>query len=80
MSNNIKKGKKIKIKSNFDVVGPAMDNFGQYPIFSQPILIPNLDDARIKNKLEALDLSLGIPNKKKFINHGWLDTKGRRAR
>jgi hypothetical protein len=80
MRTDIKKCKRIKIKSNLDMVGPAMDNFGQYPIFSQPILPPNLDDARVKDKLEALDLSLGIPNKKNFINHDGLDAKGRRAR
>jgi hypothetical protein len=78
MSNDIKKVKLVKKRSNLNMVGPAMDNFGQYPIFSQTVLPPNLDDARIKNKLEALDLSLGIPNKKKFINHGRLDAKGRR--
>jgi hypothetical protein len=74
------KPKKVKIRSNLDVVGPAMDNIGQYPIFSQPVLPPALDEARIQDKLQALDLSLGIPNKKKFINHGQLDAKGRRAR
>jgi hypothetical protein len=39
-------------------------------------LPPDLDDARVKDKLEALDLSLRIPNKKKFMNHGQLDAKG----
>jgi hypothetical protein len=66
--------------SNLDMVGPAIGDIGQYPIFSQPVLTPALDEARIQDKLQALDLSLGIPNKKKFINHGWLDAKGRRAR
>jgi hypothetical protein len=80
MSNDIKKVKLVKKRSNLDVVGPAMDNIGQYPIFSQLVLPPNLDDAKIKDKLEALDLSLGIPNKKRFINHGRLDAKGQRSR
>jgi hypothetical protein len=62
------------------VVGSGLDNIVQYPIFSQPVLPADLDDARVKDKLEALDLSLEIPNKKNFINHGWLDAKGRRAR
>jgi hypothetical protein len=48
--------------------------------FSQPVLPPALDEARIQDKLNALDLSLGIPNKKKFINHGRLDEKDRKTR
>jgi hypothetical protein len=80
MNEDIKKGKKLKINSNLDVVDPGMDNLGNFPIFSQPVLHPDLEDARIQDKLNALDLSLGIPNKKKFINHGQLDAKGRRAR
>jgi hypothetical protein len=80
MSNDIKKAKKIKISSSSDMVGFVADNLGNYPIFSQPILPLNLDGAGIQDKLEALDLSLGIVNKKKFINHDQLDTKGWKAR
>jgi hypothetical protein len=68
------------LKPNLRVVCPGLDNIQQYPIFSQLVLPPDLDDARVKDKLEALDLSLGIPNRKKFMNHGRLDAKGRRAR
>jgi hypothetical protein len=80
MSNDIKKVKKVVLKPNLHVFGPGLDNMVQYPIFSQPVLPLDLDDARVKDKLEALDLSLGIPSKKNFINHGRLDAKGRRAR
>jgi hypothetical protein len=62
------------------MVGPARDNLGNFPIFSQPVLPPDLDDARIQDKLEALNLSIGITNQKKIINHGRLDAKGRKAR
>jgi hypothetical protein len=62
------------------MVGHANDNFGQFPIFGQPILPPALEEAGIQDRLKALDLSLGIAGKKKFINHGRLDAKGRKAR
>jgi hypothetical protein len=45
-----------------------MEDLGNYPIFSQPVLPPNLDDARIQDKLEALNLSISIKNQKKFVN------------
>jgi hypothetical protein len=80
MSDDIKKVKKIKISSSSSVVDPAMDNFENFPIFSQPVLPPALEEARTQDKLEALDLSLEIANKKKFINHCRLDAKGRKAR
>jgi hypothetical protein len=37
MSKEDIKPKKVKIRSNLDVVGPELDNFGNYPIFSQPV-------------------------------------------
>jgi hypothetical protein len=80
MSNDDIKPKKVVKRPKLRVVGPLLDNIQTYPIFSQPVLPPDLDDARVKDKLEALDLSLGIPNKKDFKNHGRLDAKGKRAR
>jgi hypothetical protein len=35
MSKEDIKPKKVKIRSNLDMVGHAMDDFGNYPIFSQ---------------------------------------------
>jgi hypothetical protein len=72
--------KKIKIGSSSDLVGSARDNLGNYPIFSQLVLTFDLDDARIQDKLEVLDLGIGISNQKRFRNHGWLDAKGGKAR
>jgi hypothetical protein len=80
MSEDKIKIKKVISSSSLSSIGPAMEDLGNYPIFSQPVLPPNLDDARIQDKLEALELSIGIKNQKKFVNLGRLDAKGRKAR
>jgi hypothetical protein len=49
------------------------------PIFSQLVLPPSLEDARIQDKLEVLDLSIGISNQRQFMNHVQLDAKGQKA-
>jgi hypothetical protein len=48
MVDEIKKVKKVKIRPNLRVVGPGLNNFQMYPIFSQPVLPPDLNDARVK--------------------------------
>jgi hypothetical protein len=61
-------------------VGPAKVNIGIMPIFNQLRLIPVLHDARMEDKMDALDLSIGIKGQKKFVNYGRLDAKARKAK
>jgi hypothetical protein len=60
-------------------VGPAKVDFGIMPIFNQPRLAPILRHARMEEKMDALDLSIGIKGQKKFENYGRLDAKARKA-
>jgi hypothetical protein len=42
--------------------------------------MPAYRDARIKDRMDALDLSIGIKSQNKFINYGRLDAKARKAK
>jgi hypothetical protein len=53
--------------SSSSSVGPAKTGLEFSPIFSQPRLLPAFNDSRIEQKIEALDLSIGIKSQKKFI-------------
>jgi hypothetical protein len=37
--------------SSSSSVGPSIGGFGFSPIFSQPMLSPDLDDVRVQNKM-----------------------------
>jgi hypothetical protein len=61
-------------------IGPAKGVFGFSPIFNQPRLLPAFQGARMEDKMDALDLSIGIKGQKKFVNYGHLDIKARKAK
>jgi hypothetical protein len=37
-------------------------------------------EARMEDRMDALDLSIGIKNQNKFVNYGRLDAKARKAK
>jgi hypothetical protein len=53
---------------------------GFHPIFSQPRLLLAFNNARMQQKMEALDLSIGIKSQKKFDNLGRSDVKACKAK
>jgi hypothetical protein len=56
--------------SSSSSVGPAIVNFGFVHIFSKPKLEPALRNAKVEEKMDALDLSIGIKKQNKFVNYG----------
>jgi hypothetical protein len=73
MSKDIKKDLGGSSSSSLSSVGPAMAGLGFSAIFSQPKLLSTFNEARMQQKMEVLDLSIGIKSQKKFINIGHLD-------
>jgi hypothetical protein len=74
------RNKDLNQSSSSTSVGHLPLVLGIEPIFIQPILPPSLEDAKVQNKMEALDLSKGIKNQKRFENFGQLDSKGCKAK
>jgi hypothetical protein len=66
--------------SSSSSVGPRKVDFGIVPIFSQPRLEPALRHAKVEEKMDALDLSIGIKKQNKFVNYSKLDAKARKAK
>jgi hypothetical protein len=62
--------------SSSSSVGPARLGSGINPIFNQPRLLLAFNDSRTEQKMETLDLSIGIRSQKRFVNIGRLDLKG----
>jgi hypothetical protein len=66
--------------SNSSNVGPRLGGLRSHPIYSQPRLLPAFHDARMEQKMKALNLSIGIKIQKKIVNYGCLDAKVHRAK
>jgi hypothetical protein len=61
-------------------VGPAKVNPRIHPIFNHPRLLPAFYNVPMEQKMNALDLSIGIKNQKGFVNYGHLDAKARKPK
>jgi hypothetical protein len=65
--------------SSSSSVGSGLGGLRFHPIY-QPRLLSAFHDARMEQKMEALDLSIGIKSQKKIFNYGRLDAKARKAK
>jgi hypothetical protein len=72
--------KDSNVVSSSSSVGPARANLGNSPIYNQPRLMPAFREARMEDKMDALDLIIGIKGQNKFVNYGHLDIKARKAK
>jgi hypothetical protein len=75
MSNEDNKDPNVTSSSSSSSVGPAKVNSVILPIYNQLRLPPTFRDARMEEKMDALDLNIGIRNQKSFVNYGRLDAK-----
>jgi hypothetical protein len=66
--------------SSSSSVGPAKVPTIAMPIYSQPKLPATYRNAKVEDKMDALDLSIGIKKQNRFINYGRLDAKARKAK
>jgi hypothetical protein len=66
--------------SSSSSVGPGLGGLKFHPIYCQPRLLLAFNGARMEQKMEALDLSIGIKSQKKFFNYSCLDIKACKAK
>jgi hypothetical protein len=70
----------VDTSSSSSRVGPAKVPIIAMPIYSQPKLAATYRNARMEDRMDALDLSIRIKKQNKFVNYGKLDIKARKAK